>query len=75
MHGLALNVNPDMEWFSRIVPCGIEDMGVTSLAAEGVDCSMERGRRGSLGHAVAAWAPSGDHETPECRSVEVSSGA
>ena len=23
MHGLALNVNPDMEWFSRIVPCGI----------------------------------------------------
>ena len=40
MHGFALNVDPDMEWFSRIVPCGISDMRVTSLAAEGIDCSM-----------------------------------
>ena len=34
MHGFALNCDPDMSWFARIVPCGIEDAGVTSLSAE-----------------------------------------
>lgn len=32
-HGLALNVSPDLGWFDAIVPCGIEDAGVTSMAA------------------------------------------
>lgn len=34
MHGLAFNVNPDLRYFSYIVPCGISDRGVTSLSAE-----------------------------------------
>ncbi len=34
MHGFALNVNPDNTWFDRIIPCGIRDAGVTSLANE-----------------------------------------
>jgi lipoyl(octanoyl) transferase len=34
MHGFALNCNPDLSWFDRIVPCGISDATVTSLTAE-----------------------------------------
>ena len=34
MHGFALNVNPDMSAFSKIVPCGIADADVTSMATE-----------------------------------------
>lgn len=35
-HGVSLNVEPDLEHFSGIVPCGIQGHGVTSLAALGV---------------------------------------
>jgi len=34
MHGFALNVNPDLSAFSQIIPCGIADAEVTSLARE-----------------------------------------
>lgn len=34
MHGFALNVNPDLSAYSKIIPCGIPDAKVTSLAAE-----------------------------------------
>jgi len=33
MHGFAINVDPDMDYFSNIVPCGITDRLVTSLTA------------------------------------------
>nr|WP_218566319.1 lipoyl(octanoyl) transferase LipB [Vallicoccus soli] len=34
MHGFALNADPDLSWFDRIVPCGITDASVTSLSRE-----------------------------------------
>jgi lipoyl(octanoyl) transferase len=33
-HGLALNVNTDLRWFAEMIPCGIRDKDVTSLARE-----------------------------------------
>nr|WP_191480253.1 lipoyl(octanoyl) transferase LipB [Nocardioides ochotonae] len=34
MHGFSLNCDVDLDWYSRFVPCGIADAGVTSLSAE-----------------------------------------
>jgi lipoyl(octanoyl) transferase len=39
-HGIAVNVDPDLDHFSGIVPCGVRGAGVTSLRALGVDASM-----------------------------------
>ena len=39
-HGISINVNPDLSHFGGIVPCGIQDHGVTSLAALGKDVEM-----------------------------------
>lgn len=34
MHGFALNVNPDLTFYEKIIPCGIPDAGVTSMEGE-----------------------------------------
>ena len=39
-HGLAINVDPDLEHFSGIVPCGISEHGVTSLVDLGLPVTM-----------------------------------
>ena len=39
-HGISLNVNPDLTHFSGIVPCGLRDYAVTSLAALGNKTKM-----------------------------------
>jgi lipoyl(octanoyl) transferase len=40
-HGLALNVDPELEHYRGIVPCGIAEHGVTSLAELGIAATME----------------------------------
>lgn len=45
MHGIALNVNPNLSYFNHIVPCGIVDKSVTSMQKElGREISMDHVR-------------------------------
>jgi lipoyl(octanoyl) transferase len=39
-HGVSLNVDPDLSHYRGIVPCGVSEHGVTSLAALGITASM-----------------------------------
>ena len=56
MHGFALNVAPDMRYMrDYIVPCGIADKPVTSLAEEGVDASLQQVADVVARHAAAKW--------------------
>ena len=41
MHGCSVNLSPDLSHFSGIVPCGIADYGVTSLADLGLEVTPE----------------------------------
>ena len=40
-HGVSLNVSPDLAHYDGIVPCGIAEFGITSLADLGVRASMK----------------------------------
>jgi lipoyl(octanoyl) transferase len=42
MHGFAVNLAPDLSHFSGIVPCGIAEFPVTSLAELGISAEQER---------------------------------
>ncbi|MEM9708728.1 MAG: lipoyl(octanoyl) transferase LipB [Pseudomonadota bacterium] len=41
LHGLAINVEPDLSHFDGIVPCGIEEFGVTSLVDLGLPVTLD----------------------------------
>lgn len=42
MHGFSVNIDPDMEHFSGIVPCGIAEYGLTSLGRLGVEITARQ---------------------------------
>lgn len=42
MHGFSVNLNPDLSHFTGIVPCGIAEKGVTSLARLGISVSAQQ---------------------------------
>ncbi|HEV2369987.1 MAG TPA: lipoyl synthase [Acidimicrobiales bacterium] len=57
MHGFALNVDPDMSMFGHIVPCGLADRPVTSMAAEGVHATMNDVVEAVVARAATRWGP------------------
>ncbi|CAB4707398.1 unannotated protein [freshwater metagenome] len=56
MHGFAINVDPEMSMFTHIVPCGIADKSVTSLAQEGIEATMSDVIDAVVHRAAAMWA-------------------
>jgi lipoyl(octanoyl) transferase len=56
MHGFSVNLAPDLTHFGGIVPCGIEEFGVTSLAALGISVAPEAWDRALLARAEAFLA-------------------
>ncbi|WP_114520680.1 lipoyl(octanoyl) transferase LipB [Altererythrobacter sp. ZODW24] len=62
MHGFAVNLSPDLSHFGGIVPCGIAEFGVTSLADLGLEVAPEEWDEALLSQApafLAALEPQG----------------
>ncbi|MET1757096.1 lipoyl(octanoyl) transferase LipB [Novosphingobium sp. RD2P27] len=56
MHGFSVNLNPDLSHFAGIVPCGIEEFGVTSLARLGRTIDVTEWDRALVARAPAFLA-------------------
>ncbi|MBW8755350.1 MAG: lipoyl(octanoyl) transferase LipB [Sphingomonadales bacterium] len=73
MHGFSVNLSPDLSHFAGIVPCGIAEYGVTSLARLGLTVDRDAWDRAMLAEAGAFLAaleqpcpaPASDRETAE----------
>lgn len=56
MHGFSVNIRPDLSHFTGIVPCGIEEFGVTSLARLGKDVDLRQWDEALVARAPAFLA-------------------
>ncbi len=68
-HGISLNVDPDLDHFTGIVPCGIAGHGVTSLAALGITATMmdvDMALRAAFEHT---FAPTTDEPAEAARAL------
>jgi len=70
-HGISLNVAPELEHFSGIVPCGISDHGVTSLADLGRAISLDHVEKELRRQFEAVFGPTIGAEAPDL-SQEIS---
>jgi len=69
-HGVSINVAPDLAHFDGIVPCGISEYGVTSLAALGHPASMKDVDISLRRAFEATFGATRDAATPEIASGE-----
>ena len=56
LHGIAVNVDCDLSMFECIVPCGIRELRVTSLAQEGLALDLAAVEEAVVARGVAAWS-------------------
>jgi lipoyl(octanoyl) transferase len=63
-HGVSLNVEPDLSHFGGIVPCGIQEHGVTSLVDLGLPVSMDEADAALRSSFEAVFGVTVDAETP-----------
>ena len=63
-HGISLNVDPDLSHFSGIVPCGVTEHGVTSLAALGAPARLVDADAALKAAFVETFGPAEDAPAP-----------
>jgi lipoyl(octanoyl) transferase len=64
LHGISLNVDPDLSHYDGIVPCGIAQHGVTSLIDLGAVHALEVVDKALRGQFEARFGPTEDAEPP-----------
>jgi lipoyl(octanoyl) transferase len=73
LHGISLNVAPDLSHYDGIVPCGIAEHGVTSLADLGLGHAMEVVDKALRTHFARRFGPTADAAPPHATSLVTAS--